>query len=448
MTERLQQDASRRQELNQQWDLENPLSNFTTAQIIILREGSTWSQADIDADNKCLSYSCPILAGVPDVDDICKWNGSYYSHDRLEQHRGTTRMNRRPRYIVPHTNAIVSDEVFMAPVQFLTLAEKEEVEQLKQEYLERTARRDKHGQHQKIHRDYQEILRLKQSRDLASAYRQIQGEAAPQASPIQQQVASIRQNDSGNTILLGMNRSQPANRAPPRRRLSDSPDFGDLDVSGAQAVARTAARRGRSAEEDSESEEEPSRSSNTNNRRSRSFLEDDSSEDESQPRASTAVTRSRSTTTNSNATNTGTTNGRGSGTTSVVARGRGRSSTNSSNSGRRSSAGTGSNGNGSSSNSNSTTNGRSSSRGGSSNSSVRSTNASANANPLDASADNELENLPLKLWGDPVIESKFCDFMDLCKNEGYENTLSHGKKGKFLDERWESFFAANGPFAG
>ena len=69
MTERLQQDASHRQVHNQQWNLENPLSNFTPEQIIILQEGSTWNQADIDADNKCLSYSCPILAGVPDVDE-------------------------------------------------------------------------------------------------------------------------------------------------------------------------------------------------------------------------------------------------------------------------------------------------------------------------------------------------------------------------------------------
>ena len=72
--------------------------------------------------------------------------------------------------------------------------------------------------------------------------------------------------------------------------------------------------------------------------------------------------------------------------------------------------------------------------------------AQAPNNPLNEEREARIA-IPTLFHGDPVFETVVNNFLLMCEERGWENTLMRGARTNFLRDNTESFFAPDGPFA-
>ena len=107
----LQMDTSRRIEYENQ--LNQPL---TVAEQQLLANPPHYSAQDIQEDAKAMKYKCPIIQAIPELNDIVKWHGHYYSGAALQDFQSRplnpTTDGSTPTRRNPYTNAPMTEEQF------------------------------------------------------------------------------------------------------------------------------------------------------------------------------------------------------------------------------------------------------------------------------------------------------------------------------------------------
>ena len=111
-----------------------------------------YSDADMAADAEYEQYICPISHTVPEVEDIVRWNGGYYSVTELNSYREHAESTIHPvtRQRLSHTQFYNSDT-------YLSLEEEDTVTRLVTEYQSRTPRREARQHYDRIVRQIENL---------------------------------------------------------------------------------------------------------------------------------------------------------------------------------------------------------------------------------------------------------------------------------------------------
>ena len=184
-------DSSRRRAYENQ--LHQPL---TVAEQQLLANPPQYSAKDIEEDSKAMKYKCPIIQAIPELNDIVKWHGHYYSKAAL------TDFQRRPLHPTtdgstptrqnPFTNAPMTEEQFKMKGTTLSLSHQSQISTIISNYESRAFRRSEWEEYNAL------IICLGNNRTVIQGRQSTRAAVGNlEASPIDNFLAREQQNNTG-----------------------------------------------------------------------------------------------------------------------------------------------------------------------------------------------------------------------------------------------------------
>ena len=205
LRERHRTDQSLRQTFQQNFHRQ-----LTPQERHILDSPPTYTQAEIDADAIVLKFKCPILQTIPELDDIVKFHGHYYSFEALKDLRSRppppTRDGSPPVYRNPVTNLSMTEAQFKSGELPLSTTQKSRLSTMISDYEARSFRRAEWEAYNALK------TRLANLQTVTNGRQQtINAVGQLQASPIENYINREREHNSATLALLGRNARQNEN---------------------------------------------------------------------------------------------------------------------------------------------------------------------------------------------------------------------------------------------
>ena len=208
----LQMDTSRRIEYENQ--LNQPL---TVAEQQLLANPPHYSAQDIQEDAKAMKYKCPIIQAIPELNDIVKWHGHYYSGAALQDFQSRplnpTTDGSTPTRRNPYTNAPLTEEQFKLKGSPLSVQHLSRISIIISDYDSRAFRRNEWEEYKAL------LTRLGNNRTVLQGRQTTRAAVGNlQASPIDNYLTRQQQNNSATLAIMGQNARESEGISTPIRQ--------------------------------------------------------------------------------------------------------------------------------------------------------------------------------------------------------------------------------------